>query len=285
MKDPQDWSNKFFSQLMHTINSSSKGGLMAELDAFDNVRKAESEWAQPNSITWMRPGGLQKVLPKPPPVYPQGIAELLQFATGALREVTGVNLEFLGLANRQQSGVLESQRKESAVNILAPFLDSLRWARIELGRTLVYFVKAYVPEGVVARLGQERAMQILSGDIGREYDIIVEESPASTNLKQRVWGELVPILPMLANLQTPPSILAEFLRFSPLPSEVVDRISQAAQEAEQNNQDPKVPYQIQQMQSDAILNQEKAKQARAKAMLDASEMLNKIYGNNGGENG
>jgi hypothetical protein len=43
-----------------------KGGLLAEEDSFTDPRKAESEWANPSAITWVKKGELAagKVQPK-----------------------------------------------------------------------------------------------------------------------------------------------------------------------------------------------------------------------------
>jgi hypothetical protein len=41
--------------------------------------------------------------------YPQGMDRLMQFSIEALPATTGINLEMLGLADRQQAGVVESQ--------------------------------------------------------------------------------------------------------------------------------------------------------------------------------
>ncbi len=55
MKDPQRWANKFFSQILHIINSNAKGGVMAERGAFEDPRKAEMDWSRSDSIIWMKP--------------------------------------------------------------------------------------------------------------------------------------------------------------------------------------------------------------------------------------
>lgn len=294
MLDPQQYVNKFFSSMMHVINSNSKGGLLMELDAVDDVRRMEAEWAQPNSITFLRPGGLNKIKEKSPSAFPQGIEELFRLANGAMRDVTGISLEFLGMANRQQARVLEVERKESTSNILSQFIDNLRWARIALGRVLIYFIRTFVPEGVLNRLGYAAAATVLR-DADREYDIIVEEAPESISFKSRVWAELAPMLPMLGNMDVPPSVIAEFLQFSPLPSQVVDRVQQTLQQFEQNKAQaeaakeqaraqpapqgapPMNPIDIAKAQAEIELMQEKAKLERAKAFSTGAEYLNKIY--------
>ena len=41
---------------MHILNTNAKGGIIAETDAFQNVRKAELDWADNTKIIWVKPG-------------------------------------------------------------------------------------------------------------------------------------------------------------------------------------------------------------------------------------
>jgi hypothetical protein len=126
MKDPQRWSNKFFSTMMHTMATSGKG-IMAEKDAFENPRQAEDEWARVDGITWVKPGALVagKIQPKPVAPMPPGLADMLQFALSSLQAVSGINLELMGSTDRDQAASLEWQRRKSAFSILAAFFDGL----------------------------------------------------------------------------------------------------------------------------------------------------------------
>jgi hypothetical protein len=43
MKDPQEWANKWLSQILHIINSNAKGGLIAPKSAFEDWRSVEAK--------------------------------------------------------------------------------------------------------------------------------------------------------------------------------------------------------------------------------------------------
>jgi len=58
MKDPQQWSNKFFSQIIDIVNTNSKGGAFVEEDAFVDQRRAEEDWNNPRALIKLQPGGL-----------------------------------------------------------------------------------------------------------------------------------------------------------------------------------------------------------------------------------
>src|SRR3990167_7061063 len=111
MMDPQKYGNKFLSLIMDIITKNSKGGIMAGKDAFDDVTKAEEKWAQPDGIVFMRPGALSqgKVKEKPMVNLPPGLDRLVAYFLDSVHEVTGINLEILGLANPEHAGEPDAQ--------------------------------------------------------------------------------------------------------------------------------------------------------------------------------
>src|SRR6478672_4765423 len=54
MRDPQMWANKWLSQTLHILNTTAKGGIVAEEDAFADMTEAEEKWAQPDTIVRRR---------------------------------------------------------------------------------------------------------------------------------------------------------------------------------------------------------------------------------------
>ncbi len=245
MKDPQRWANKWLSQIMHIINSNAKGGLLAESGAFADPRKAQDEWAQPDSITMLNEGGINKIQQKAMTPYPSGLDRLMDFALGSLPMVTGINLEVLGLASREQAGVLESQRKQAAYGILAPYFDSLRLYRKEQGRILLYFIRNYISDGRMIRIvgpqGEQHLPLTKVPDL-HTYDIIVDQSPNAPDTKQKTWETLIQILPSMlkAGVPIPPDLIS----YTPLPVTLAQKWQQYINE----RQGAPTPQQMQQMQ-------------------------------------
>lgn len=229
MFDPQMWANKWLSQTMHIMNTNAKGGIMAETDAFLNVKQAERDWADNTKIIWVKSGSLikKKIQERTPPPLPQGLGELMQFALGSLRDVTGVNLELLGQADREQAASLEAQRRRSAMTILATMFDSKRKFNKEQGRLLLHFIEL-LPEGTLYRVldqGQYKYVPLIKkGDIN-EYDVVIDEAPSSPDQRQEVWALTTTLLGQ--GLPLPMPVIVKLLKYSPYPESVVKEISDA----------------------------------------------------------
>lgn len=228
MIDPQMWGNKFFVQIMHILNTSAKGGLLYEEDVFTNPRKALEDWARPdaaislkrNSLTGPKPA----VQERTPAVFPSGVEKMMEFALNNLPQTSGINLELLGLVEREQPGVLEMQRKKAGYAILAVFFDSLRRYRKEKGRVRLYFIQHYISDGRLIRIkGKDSTMQyvpLMKQQDTATYDVIVDEAPMSPNQREQTWAMLQAMLPLLSKLNVPLAVWTKMLEASPLPSAV-----------------------------------------------------------------
>lgn len=244
-KDPQRWSNKFFSQVMYLLNSQSKGGIIAERDAFEDVRQAEASWAKADVITWAKNGALggekPKIIPKSPAQFPAGFFTLFQEAKESITDVTGLSAEFVGTREVDQAGVLEYQRRQSSLNLLAEIFNALRRYRKRQGRVMLHLIQNHLADGRLIRIVGDNLKQYVR--LTREqvadktYDIVVDDSPTSPNEKDRTWQILMQMLPMVKDMMTP-EVALELLTLSPLPASLVEKLRQKAAEAAQQPKPP-----------------------------------------------
>lgn len=265
MKDPQMWANKWLSQILHILNTSAKGGVLYEKDAFENPRKAMEDWAKPDAGIELKNGALARgaIQERQAKNYPQGLDRLMEFAVNSMPQVTGINLELLGLVQKEQAGVLEAQRKQAGYAILAVFFDSLRRYRKMQGRVMLHYIQEYISDGRLVRIqgqnGNEQYVPLVRNRDTASYDVIVDEAPMSANQKEAVWGMLTQMLPILQKQPVPMEVWQEFLRYSPLPSSVSGKIGQALAQAAQP--DPQ-QQQMQQAGAELALRKEAATAAK-----------------------
>ena len=263
MKDPQRWANKWLSQIQHILNSNAKGGYFVEVGAVNNIRKFEDQVSDPASVTVLNSGGLAKLKEKQSPEYPQGIANLLTYAITAINDIPGVNLELLGQADRDQPIGLEVTRKQSGITILANFFDSLRRYRKADGKILAYFIREFIADGRLIRIvGQQGAnyIPLMKDKMAFEYDIVVDDSPTSPNVKDRNFAILMQMIPLAIQAQIP--IPPEILDYAPLSEDLVQKWKQMLQP------DPKQQQQQQEVQQ---LQQQMAQIQAMQAQLDLME--------------
>lgn len=287
MIDPQKWANKWLSQVMHIVNTNAKAGIMAEQNAFENPQEAIDNWADPSAVTLMKNGALSgpggpKVMPKPQTPWPSGLEGLMQFAISSIRDVSGVNLELLGQADRTQPGVLEHQRKQSAMTILASLFDSLRRYRKDQGRLMLYYITHFMSDGRLVRIGGPQEAQYIplvrQPDTTR-YDVIVDDTPNSVNLKEQAWMAITQLMPMLSRINIPLPVWLDVLKYSPLPASLVADITKTLQQQSQQPPppDPKVQaaqLDLQGKQLDLQMQQSEQQDTQIRAQVDMIEAQN-----------
>lgn len=240
MKDPQRWANKWLSQTLHIMNTTAKGGIVAERGIFDNDEDAEESWAKQDSITWLKKDALAegRWKEKPQMTFPVGFYQLTEMAISSIRDVSGVNVETLGLREATQAASLEMQRKQSAMVILQPLFDSLRRYRKNQGRMLLYLIQNYLSDGrLIKVVGDDGAQYVplVRDENVATYDVIVDEAPTSPDQKEATWAMLQQILPAIAKIIPPETYLA-LMKYSPLPTSAQADIKKSIEQAQQKQQ-------------------------------------------------
>lgn len=280
MMDPQRWANQFMSQLLAILAASTKGGVLLAADAVEDIRQFEESWAKPASNTYVKPGRMGDVQPKPATPYPQGLDRLIGLAQEAIRKTTGVNPEMLGLVDREQAGVLEHQRKQAAYGILAAFFDSFRRYRREHGRLLAKFI-SFLPDGYLIRIvgknGTAKYVPLVKQSDTAKFDVIVDEAPAGPNQKAAIFGIIMQLMPYLKDADLPPEFWSEVAKYMPLPDSLTQAMSQAILQP-----DPPDPMAVAAGQADVAGKQAKAQKDAAgaeKDLADAAETRQRVAGN------
>lgn len=286
MRDPQMWANKWLSQTLHILNTTAKGGIIAEKDAFEDQREAQDTYAQPDAITWAAKGAIAngKIMQKPGVGIPTAYVNLLEFAIASIRDVTGINLELLGMRDANQPGILEHQRKQAAMTILATMFDSLRRFRKNVGRVRLHYIQNYLADGRLIRITQQddngapmmKLVPLLRDETLGDYEVIIDDAPTSPNQKQETWQFLMQLMPVFKGMMTPEAAVT-MLEYSPLPTKLVEQFKKLVQQGKEPP--PEIREQQAIERAGAIAKVERDKAAaekdrasaageRAQAMLD-----------------
>jgi len=228
--DPQRFGNKFFSQILHIINSNAKGGAFVEENALKDPRKAEEQWASNSGpLIQLNEGGIAKIRERQAVTYPQGLDRLMSFSFDSMPWVSGMNPEMLGMADKAQAGVLEEQRKRSAVTILAPLFNSLRRYRKSQGKLMLHYIKEFISDArlirIVGESGDPQYVPLTKKEGTIEYDTVVDQSPSSPDFKREVWTAVQPFMQIM--MKNGYQIPEEIIDLSPMPQWVSKKVKDA----------------------------------------------------------
>lgn len=282
--DPQLWVNKFFSSILWQLSVNPKGGLLAEEGAFPNIEAAKSSWADPSQITMVADGALAqgRVQPKPNSQYPTGMDRLMQFSMEALPQVSGLNAELLGLTDREQAGVVEAQRKQGALAIIAWYFDALHRHYKQSGRLTLRLIREYISDDRLIRITDkdgEKYVPLTRQAMAEDFDLVVDEAPTSVNMRERVWLILQAILPVAlqAGIKVPP----EVLDYMPIPADLAQKWKSqlGPSEQEQGMQQQQFMAELRKVIADArqkdtaaTLNEAKADQIRQQSPAETANI-------------
>lgn len=288
MRDPQMWANKWRSQTLHLLNSTAKGGIMVEEGAVLNKPKFLDSWAKSDEISYVADGALteNRIRDKPVSPFPAGFYQLMEHAVNGIRDVTGVSLEMMGMREAEQAGVVENARRQQSMVMLAALFSSYKNYRKRQGRIMFQVMQRFVtPQRMAMILGdtfKEQAQQqgvppqMMAMDLVQRayastltYDIIVDEAPASPNLREQVWSTLQPMWSSF-----PPQVQAALFSYFPGPERVGREVQAAYQQAlaPPPPPPPPPPEAVEQMRADiektrseTVENQAQAEETRAQA--------------------
>jgi hypothetical protein len=140
-------------------------------------------------------------------------------------------MELLGMRDANQPGILEAQRKQAGMTILATLFDSLRRFRKQIGRVRLHYIQNYLSDGRLIRIAKEdgttEMIPLVRDQAAGQYEVIVEDAPTSPNSKEQTWATVQQVIPAFRDLLTPEAVIT-LLEYSPLPSKLVSAFKEMA---------------------------------------------------------
>jgi hypothetical protein len=298
MKDPVLYYNKALTELMFVIGANSKGGVLVERGAVDDISEFEQKYAKTDSVIEVNEGALSggKVQPKKSPFTPTGYEDVIQLSDASISDVNGIDKSFLGSSeNRQETAMLQRQRIKQVTSSLACYFDAITLYQKEHARLLIDLMRVYVENNdgslfrIVGEDGKEEFLKIAADKFVNEYDVSIQEAPQTVDEKQEFANTLVTMADKLIATgdQSAKQIYAVALKYLPIDTEDKQKLTEIL--VPQNQVDPAYVQQLEQqlqelnsemnkVQLDALkssirLNSAKVDETMAKVQKTAAETV------------
>ncbi len=254
MMEPQKYYNKALTELMFTIAANSKGGVMIEEDAVEDIADFETKWAKTDAVIKVNSGaiGAGKILEKTKGALPTGLEGIIQLADANI-SANGVDPAFLGdIGKEDQSGLLYKRRIRQVISKFAQYFDSGTLYQKEDARLCADLIRVWVENNrgewvrITGADGEEDFQRIIEDMLAPEYDVSIQEASQSSDEKQEtasLMGSIAQQLLAVQDIPTAKAFLAESLNFLRIDGDVRNRLTKILQPQDQID-----PAQFQAMQ-------------------------------------
>lgn len=266
MEGPQRMANKLYSQALHLLNTSAKGGIVIERDAVEDQAEFEKSFAKNDVVSVVEEGGISKIMPKPTSQLPNHIVELLGYATDTIRDASGVSQEMMGMREANQPGILEDMRRQQGMMVLADLFKALRRYRRRQGKLMLELIQRYISVERMQRIVDQKYTPDevqAAKEISADYDVVVDEAPMSINQKEQVWSMLSGIWSSF-----PPPVQQQLWKYAPFPDSVAQEVYEAYGAFMESQSPP--PEEVELSRSERVakvnLDNAKAQQAMSKTV-------------------
>lgn len=239
MIEPQKYYNKALTEMMFTIASNSKGGVMIEQDAVEDVADFESKWAKTDATIVVRSGSLSggKIQEKAKSALPTGLENVITLSDAAIADASGVDRSFLGSAeNKQETGILFKRRIRQVISTMAQYVDAETLYQKESARLDLDFMRIWSQNHdgeefeIVGGDGSVETANISQDQLMAEYGVMIQESAQTPEDKQEtaeVLSNFADKLLSAGDPNTAKAIYVEAIQFLSLDGDVLQRLSQA----------------------------------------------------------
>jgi len=261
MMEPQKYHNKALTELMFTIAANSKGGVMIEEDAVEDIADFESKWARTDAVIKVTSGALAagKIQEKTKGAVPTGLENIITLADANI-SANGVDPSFLGqMDNEDQSGILYKRRIRQVIAKMARYFDSITLYQKEDAELCGDLIPVWVQNNqgewipITGPDGATDFLQLMEDKLAPRYTVSIQEASQSTDEKQETASMLSNVAQQLMagqDMATAKVFLAESLQFLRIDGDVRNRLVEALQ-PQQQQIDPQ-QFQMMQQQLQAL---------------------------------
>jgi len=287
MMYPQQECNRRWMQIIKLMERQGIG-LIAEVDAFLDVEQAAQTWNDPDAITFMNSGAIVagKFREKSSLEIPAASASLEQASQDAMKRITGINPDLLGMAQqRQEPGVVVRLRQKQGMTILARLLRNYKRALKQLYMRKLFIISKYMPDAQIIKIlgsgenyvfengmiiDQERQLSAPIRSIrDLVYNIRIEDAPgnmtrqmADLSVYMELLGNGFPVDPkvVVGKLDISPADKADWIKFIESGQAQQSQQAEMAAKAQQEEMQSKLQFEHAKIQLEiAKLKLEEAK--------------------------
>lgn len=203
---------------------------------------------------------MSDVEPIPAPQVPPSMIQLSEILGKEIETISGVNEELLGSAVDDKAGILSMLRQGAGLTTLQILFDQLDYSQKQLGKIMIDLIQANFTPGKMKRiLGEEPTPEFHNKAFGK-YDCAVEEGLNTTTQKQMQFSQLLQMREV--GVPVPTKVLLEASTM-----QNKNELVKAIEEEEQKT------AQVQQMQMQSAIEEQKARTDLAKARAVADQGL------------
>lgn len=193
MMNPQLYYNKALTELMFTIASNSKGGVIVEKGAVDDIQEFQQKYASTTAVLEVNEGANSKgmIQPKGQNIPTTGLDNILVLTDASIADAAGVDKSFLGSnENKQETGILFRRRIRQVVSTLAKYFDSITLYQKCNARLMMDYIRVWSEnnEGALIEItdedGNYNTQEIAHEPFTCEYGITIMEAPQTPEDKE-----------------------------------------------------------------------------------------------------
>lgn len=243
MMEPAEYHNKALTELMFTIAANSKGGVMIEEDAVEDISDFENKWAMTNAVIRVNSGALSagKIQEKARGAVPTGLENIITLTSASISE-NGVDPAFLGkVPDGQESGILYKRRIRQIISKMAKYFDSITLYQKEDLRLHLDLIPVWMENNngrwvqITGEDGAPDFFKITKDMTYPEYDVSIQEAPQTPEDKQEtalLLNQMGDKMVAAMMPQEAKGFYAESLNMLPIDGDVRGRLSKLLQPAQ-----------------------------------------------------
>ena len=240
MREPVLYYNKALTEMMFTIGANSKGGVMVEKSAVEDLAEFEQQYAKTDAVIEVEDGALSnpmgpKIKPKREGYIPSGNEAIVQLSDAAISDSNGIDKSFLGSSeNKNETGILQRRRIRQVCAALACYFDSGTLYQTEDARLMLDYMRVWAENNVDGTFrilgpdGRNIFLKISADKLSADYDVDIQEAPQTPEEKQEYAAIIQAIGDKLlaSDPASAKALYAMAIKNMPLEPEDVQRIQQ-----------------------------------------------------------